>query len=380
MKKHLKPLLAAAALCVLALAGCGSKEDASASAAQKLMANVPEMERKTYNSFVFDMDVDINTATGDSGSYSLGGTLETWASTSHIYGTEITMADGSVLSPENYTDFSTGVSYRNMGSGWESMDAENASAMDYLLTAINSRDGGLELTDEDGVCTVSWSFTADTDYIFNTLTGRSETDAADGSGKVTAVFDPDTRQFKYFTIVVSQSGGDYSVALLDAVFYWDDMNNDGLIIEIPESVSNEAYLNATGIESTGEYNSVVNPMAEGFMKTYGGTASVTNTDDSSFMYWTLSGSDGLSSSVSYIRESNAASRYSENYSFMCSIYGMPVEEVDNGAYFYDSEIGEFTYIARGDGWYAEITVTGNAETTQGTLRIPLISYKSKLGI
>ena len=88
---------------------------------------------------------------------------------------------------------------------------------------------------------------------------------------MTAVFDPESHAFEHFTIVASAGNEEKDGVLLDAVFYWDTINSRTEGLKIPDEVSAGAYKAATGVNSVG-YNEEVNPVAEDFMKAYGGTA------------------------------------------------------------------------------------------------------------
>ena len=124
---------------------------------------------------------------------------------------------------------------------------------------------------------------------------------------------------------------------------------------------------------------MVNPLAEELIEVYGGTADVTHYEDGSSLFWTLE-KEGQSVTINYTHEEDPVTRFEDSYEFLVSFYGEPAEETEDGAYFYSSGTGELAYMARGEDWYAEIIITGPAESTQGQLRKPLITYKSKLGI
>lgn len=158
------------------------------------------------------------------------------------------------------------------------------------------------------------------------------------------------------------------------------MNDGSLALKIPDDVSSSAYAAATGVISDGGYDRTVNPLAEAFIEVYGGSAEVTHDGDNAYLFWTLEQEDGISATVTYSHESDPVTRFETDYTFFKSMYGEPAEETDDGAYFFDSEKGELTYMARGEDWYAEIIITGQPGVSQGELRKPLITYKSRLKI
>ena len=156
-------------------------------------------------------------------------------------------------------------------------------------------------------------------------------------------------------------------------------NSETEILEIPKEISSTTYKTETGVLTDGGYDDRVNPLAESFMKAYRGTTELTHYKDGASMFWTLA-EDDRSATVNYIRTDSPETFYENDYSFLTSFFGEPVEKTDNDAYFYDASSGELTLITKGSDWYAELVITGTSDTTQGKLRKSLITYKSKLEI
>lgn len=349
---------------------------------EELLAKIPKMNGDAYNRFRFDLTIFAGNRDGDGKDYTMSTAMETWKDMAHMYNTHVYFAkSGYEADTENWADFGKDICYQNAGEGWSLDKTKNTLAMEYLLTALNDRQTGFVLTSTDEVLTLSWAFPTDVEYLFGPILGHYTTDTnLNGYGRTTAVFDPQTQEFQYFTVVVSANNEELSGALLDMVLYWDVKNDKSLALDVPEDVSNAAYLQATGIINDGGYDETVNPLAESFIRDYGGTAEVNHDDNGAYMFWTVKQDDGLSASVSYTKETDPVSRFEENFSFLVSLYGQPAEETEDGAYFYNKEAGELTYMARGTDWYAEVTITGKPSNTQGELRKPLITYKSRLKI
>lgn len=385
MRKRIKTLIALSLACVLLLSGCALEEFSfreKGPTAEELMAKVPRMDKEKYNRFAFDLTIFAGNRDGDGKDYAMSTALETWGDMAHMYNTHVYFAkSGYEADTENWADFAKDICWQNAGEGWSTDKTKNTKAMDYLVTAMNDRSQGIVLTVEEDVCMVSWAFPTDVEYLFGPILGHYTTDTdLNGYGRTTAVFDPETYEFQYLTVVVSANNEELSGALLDMVMHWDVRNDKEKALEVPDSVSSVAYLASTGVTTDGGYDDVVNPLGEKLISLYGGTADVRHDDEGSYLFWTLKQEDGLSASVTYSREDDPVTRFETDYEFLSSLYGRPAEETEDGVYFYSQESGELIYMARGADWFAEIIITGTPENTQGELRKPLITYKSRLGI
>lgn len=383
IRKHFKTILAAISCTALLLSGCSAPagQAKKASIEEELLANVPKMDPSLYNRFLFTMDITAYNAEGEGKEFTEKGAVELYRDISHMYDLDVYFAkSGYRANPETWADFRTGERYTNLGEGFYIDTIANSHAIGDLVDAINNRGSGLEATDTDTACSLSWTFPTDSRYVFGAILEHYTTDMdLDGYGRATAVFDPQTHEFCYFTFVISAKNAGRAGAMLDAAFYWSAVNSRDAALEIPGEISRSAYKTSTGISTDGGYDEVVNPMAEGFMGAYGGTAEVAHDQDGAYMFWTKEG-DSISVTVNYVRTDRLEARYKENRSFLESFYGKPAEEAEDCAYFYGRDKGELAFMAKGDGWYAEITVTGDPGMTQGELRKTLITYKSKLGI
>lgn len=383
--RHFKIILALSVICIIILlTGCSTNNLTDlfnkGPTAEELLQKVPKMDASAFNRFLFNIDMVAGNTDGDGKEFNMSGALETYKTISHLYNLDISFAKSEYeTKAESWTNFGTGEIYKNLGDGWITSVMQNEHAINDLVDVINNRNTEMLLTVTDSACTLSWTFPTDNDYLFGTIVGHYTTDKnLNGYGRITAVFNPETYEFQYFTVVISVNNEERAGGLLDAMFYWEIMNSPTDALIIPEDISRTAYKAATGVSSDG-YDEVVNPMAEDFIKVYGGTAEVNHDNKGSYMFWTLE-NEGTSATVNYTKTKNPDTFYEESRSFLMSFYGESAEETDNGAYFYDSSIGELIYMAKGDDWYAEIIITGKAESTQGELRKSLITYKSRLNI
>lgn len=342
-----------------------------------LLENLPRMDASATNCFRFSMAVTATDPNGMAKGYSLAGTLEICGSVSHMYGLDVRSGEGIIGNGiETWADFTAGVRYTDMGGSLIIGKTDGDTAIKNLADAINGGNGDLSFASGKSGYAVSWAFPIDGGHLFSPTLG----DAAgiSGSGRATAVFSPDTHEFSHFTFVISASDGG-SIALLEAVFYWDIINGAGDALEIPLEVSSMAYEAATGVITDGTYDPDINPIAESFATSYGGTTEVTGYDGGSSMFWTGS-SEGMSATVSYAKTADPDQLYDDSHAFLSLLYGEPAEETDDGTYFYSPGTGELVLITKGDGWYAEVIITAAPGTSQGELRKHLITYKSKLGI
>lgn len=386
--KQIKPFMLALILCLsLCLTGCGVTDIVSAfkgnePTAEELLAKMPKISLSDYNQFHLSMEITAGTQDGDSRKFTMSGSFETWDRISHAYNVkaEDTGTGYSKDAVEGWTDYRTLEAFISQGEGWSMGKAEHPEALANLETAINSRQGARILEMDSSTCTVSWEFLTDSTSLFGTfLEQDAGSTQLSGKGRVTAVFDPKTFEFQYFTVVISAGDNTLSVTLLDMVLYWNTKNSTQHALVIPDTIQADAYKASTGVSSNGGYDEMVNPLAEELIEVYGGTADVTHYEDGSSLFWTLE-KEGQSVTINYTHEEDPVTRFEDSYEFLVSFYGEPAEETEDGAYFYSSGTGELAYMARGEDWYAEIIITGPAESTQGQLRKPLITYKSKLGI
>lgn len=345
---------------------------------EELLNNVPVMDDNSFNRFLFDLKITAGTFNTDGEEFAMSGALETYRRVSHLYNLKIDFR-GTAYQPESWARFDTKERYVNMGDGWQTGEIKADHPVTDLWSAINGRETEMLLTNKDNVCTLSWTFPTDNEYLFKAIMEPyTENINLDGYGRITAVFDPETHEFEHFTVVISVVDNNQAGALLDAVLYWDEKNSKTKALEIPVDVSSAAYEASTGVGTDGGYDPKVNPMAEDFKKEYGGTAWLTHYEGGAHMFWALEGSP--SAAVNYVAGNDADTRYTESLEFLNSFYGAPAEETENGAYYYSASKGELTYIGHMDDTFAEIIITGNPEMTQGELRKPLITYKSHLGI
>ena len=362
--------------CLLLMAGCG-KNDVSLK--EELLANIPYMDTSACNRFSFTMNLTAGNADGDTEEFNMSGTVEMWNRISHMYGLDISFdTSGYQTQAETWADFDTGERYTDLGDGFRTDRIRNDRVIENLADVINSRSTDMLLSTEDGICTLSWTFPTESEDLFGEiLSAFTETGNLNGSGRITAVFDPQTHLFRYFTFVVSTGSEDRSGALLDAIFYWNVINSTEHGLKIPEKVSTAAYEASTGISTSIGYDPVVNPLAESFTQAFGGTAKLTHDDIHSHMFWTLP-KDSRSATVSYTKLDDPQPDYQKSLDFYRSFYGSPVEESDTQSCFYSEKTSELIWLAKGDDWYAQIIITGPEDTTQGELRKDLITYKTKL--
>lgn len=385
MKRRFKLFIMAMVSAVL-LTGCGAVDKLSgmlypAVSEDELSGGIPKLDVSAYNRFLFDMDITAGYIHGGSREVRISGSVELYDAISHLYEVDISDTQSEdVVTAESWADFDTDIRYTDNGNGFMVDDIMNKHVVQNLADAINTRDTGRMLTADDSVCTLSWTFPTDGSYLFAYMTDDATDDAdLQSMGRITAVFDPDTHKFRYFTFVISVSDNDQTVVVLDGVFYWDAKNVKGNALQIPNDVSGQAYKASTGISTNGGYDERVNPIAEDFMTAYGGEAEVMHYNKGASMFWTISDETG-SATVNYAVADDSASLYDTSYSFLVSFYGEPVEETQSDAYFYDSSAGSLTYIALDNDRYAEIIITREPGASQAALRKSLVTYKARLGI
>lgn len=370
--------------CVMILTGCSTSSligFMKNPTKEELLESIPKMDISAYNRFMFTMDILAGNADGNGKKYALDGAVELYDDISHIYNLNVCFDDSEhKISAETWADFGTDRRYTDIGNGWYNDIIVNSNVINDLADAINIRDTEMDLDMTESACTLSWTFTTDDDYLFGDLMKHYTDDMnLDGYGRITAVFDPQTYKFLYFTFVISTGNSEKASAVLDAVFYWDVKNSKKDALQIPDDAACTAYETATGVSTNGGYDSVINPMAETFISVYGGTARVNHHEHGSTMFWTMK-NESVSATVNYERTEDPKTIYDNHHDFMMSFYEESAEDTDNGAYFYDSESGELTYMAAGNDWYAEIIITAESGTSQGSLRKSLITYKARLGI
>lgn len=374
-------------LLVFGLCGCGTMDKINnivnvenSSLCETLMSNIPMMNKETYNRFILKGQATAANANEESRQVFFNGVLETYNNISHIFKFTVTFPESNVIQAESWSDFSSGKRYVNIKeAGFTSENIADNETLNKLVSIINNRPENPDIVINDDVCTISWNFETNTDKLFSDLVSHvSNNTQISGNGRLMAVFDPVSHDFRYFNIVISANNEERVGALLDMTLQWNTINSETEALIIPLDVSNSAYLASTGITTNGGYNNKINPMAEDFIELYGGKADVSHYEGGSCMFWTLE-NDNISASVNYENGTKALSRYEDNYKFLKNKYGSPNEETENGAYFYDENIGELTYMAINEDSYVEIIITGKNKS-QGELRKPLITYKSRIDI
>lgn len=346
---------------------------------ETLLRNIPEIDTSKYNRLQFSINIDTGNAEGDSKTIKGTGIVEVHKAISHMYNLNVEFSEtGYTPKKESWTDFATGKTYEDRDGGWSSDTPGTTRAVDNLVDVINSRNKECTVAENSSGYTLSWQFDTDIDYLFGTLMSHYTEDLnLTGNGRLTAVFDKDSCEFQYFTVVISASNSERAGSLLDAVFHWEVQNEENKILSIPEAIVAETYAKETGVFMTGGYDEKVNQMAETFIKAYGGTAETVKDNAVTSMFWTTSEGD-QSATVNYMTTRDSASVYEQNVKDLTSVYGEPAEITDEGLYFYRTGTGELVYATKGDSWYAEITITGPSNMTQGELRKLLITYKSKI--
>lgn len=346
---------------------------------ETLLRNMPEIDTSKYNRLQFSINIDTGNTEGDSKTIKGTGIVEVHKAISHMYNLNVKFSEtGYTPKKESWTDFSVGKTYENRDGSWSSDTPGTTRAIDNLVDVINSRNKKCMIAENGSGHTLSWQFDTDIDYLFGTLMSHYTEDLnLTGNGRLTAVFDKDSCEFQYFTVVISASNSEQAGSLLDAVFHWEVKNDENKILSIPEAIVAETYAKETGVFMTGGYDEKVNQMAETFIKAYGGTAETVKDNAGASMFWTAS--DGNRSvTVNYMTVADPAPVYEQHTKDLTQAYGKPAETTDDGLYFYRAGTGELVYIAKGDSWYAEITITGPSDMTQGELRKLLITYKSKI--
>lgn len=391
MKKHLKLILVLTVL-ILILIGTGlhfagvsfefiGRFFKGTPTEEELLVTIPKINPSAYNRFLFSINIDVGNENGEGRDLKGSGAIELYKNISHMYNMKATFSDSEYKTKkESWTDFDNGKAYEDRGDGWAMTDVRTKESIDRLVDVINNRDNDRIITMNNSTCTISWKFETDVDYLFHALLSYHTEDLdLSGYGRATAVFDPKTYEFQYFTVVVSANNSEQAGALLDSVFTWEIKNDRNKSLTIPSDIITTAYAKETGVTMTGGYDPVINPMAEDFIKAYGGTAETVRDTSSSSMFWTVAEND-ISSTVNYWKTKNVEQIYEENINTLSSCYGNPIEKTKTNAYFYNQKEGELTYVVKGTDWYAEIIITGPSDISQGELRKSLITYKSKIEI
>lgn len=359
---------AAAGLFLAALlTGCSAGNTPASAGESGLLDALPSMDTDLYNRFLFSAEA--TAVTGDGSSTVLRkGVLETWRGVSHLYGT----AQG----PEVWVDPASCACYEDYGDGWRKGAVSDYDAIGRLEDTINKRTDAT-VSENGGTYTLSWKFSPDMDWLLE-FAGGIPSRNMEGSGRATAVFAGDPYELQYLAFVASASDGEGNGVLLDAALVWEAKNSKKEVLVLPDSVAEEAYLLETGVSAGGGYDPVVNPMAESLVADFGGTAEVSCHGDGAYLFWTLPGETSVT--VSYLTGGDPGARFTQWLGFMESLYGEAAGGDGYSASFYDKESGQLVYMAYGDGWYAEVTVTGSPGTEQGVLMKPLIDYRVRLGI
>lgn len=344
-----------------------------------LLRNMPEIDTSKYNRLQFSINIDTGNTEGDSKTIKGTGIVEVHKAISHMYNLNVEFSEtGYTPKKESWTDFSVGKTYENRNGGWSSDTPGTTRAIDNLVDIINSRNKKCTIAENGSGYTLSWQFDTDIDYLFGTLMSHYTEDLnLTGNGRLTAVFDKDSCEFQYFTVVISASNSEQAGSLLDAVFHWEVQNEENKVLSIPETIVTETYAKETGVFMTGGYDEKVNRMAETFIKAYGGTAETVKDDAGASMFWTAS-DNNRSATVNYMTVADPALVYEQHTKDLTQTYGKPAETTDEGLYFYRAGTSELVCATKGDSWYAEITITGPSDITQGELRKLLITYKSKI--
>lgn len=348
---------------------------------EELLAKIPAMDTDKYNKFLFSINIDTGNAEGGGEDIKGTGAVEIYKNVSHMYDLDVKFSSKDYKpKTESWSDFNIGKAYEDRGDGWMMTDTKTKESITEFANVLNNRNGKRIFDRSKSSCTISWEFDTDINYLFGSLMSHYTDDMdLSGSGRLSAVFNPKTYEFEYFTVIVSASNSKQAGALLDSIFYWDAANDSKKSLAIPESISSEAYTKETGVKITGGYDDTVNPMAESLIKSYGGAAETVNTDSMASLFWTVKEND-MSATINYVKTEDAGKRYGESFNTLSSAYGEPVENTDNGAYFYNASVGELTYATVSGNAYTEITITGPQNVSQGELRKLLITYKSKIEV
>lgn len=349
---------------------------------EELLSKIPEINKEAYNRFLFSIKIDVNNEEGDGKDFKGTGAVELYNDISHMYNADFLFSvSGYKANAESWSKFSTEEIYKNLGEGWVTSKVRTPDPIGMLVDVLNNRDDNRILTMDESTCTLSWRFDTDIDYLFNTIMSHyTDNLELSGDGRITAVFDPTTYEFQYLTVVISATNSDQAGALLDSVFQWEVQNDTEKALVVPEDIAGEAYKKDTGVSMTGGYDKEINPIAEDLVKNYSGKAETTHTEEEASLFWTAVNEDKISSTINYLRTGDPNTRYGDDLKTLTSAYGKPVESTDDNACFYKKSTGELAYIAKVDGHYGEIVITGPTGTSQGTLRKLLITYKAKLGL
>lgn len=351
------------------------------SAGKDLITKIPDMDPSLYNRFLFTMNVTAGNTDGNTEEFSMSGAVETWEDISHMYNLNVSFPETEEpIHVETWADHSIDIRYTDTGDGWAAENIDTKHTAKDLADIINSRNTDVDIHINDSAYTMAWVFPIDSLQLFGSMLERYTDDMdLEGYGRITAVFEPDTHEFRYFTIVISASNKERAGALLDAIFYWDKMNSKQDALQIPGDISCAVYESATGVSTDGGYDPEINPMAEKFIEVYGGSAKVTHYNDTASMHWTLEQED-MTADVTYIKTEDPDEFYEDEYTSFISMYGTAAEESEDSVYFYDMVSGQLTFLARTDNFYTKIIITGTQDMSQGDLRKPLIAYKSRLEI
>lgn len=284
IKRHFKLILAiilmlAGLLGIACAAGFPQKLFKHVPTEEELLASVPKLDTSKYNRFTFKVAIDVGNADGDGKEFTQSGPVEIYRDISHLYDQDVYFRkSGYKTKGEGWTDFATGGQYKDVGQGdgWVKGEIKDPDAIGRLADVINNRNNERTLTIKDDICTLSWKFEADLDYLFGRLmSGYTEDLDLSGYGRATAVFNPETYKFEYFTFIISANNKENAGGMLDSVFHWKVVNDENKKLAIPEDIINEVYAKETGIKATGGYDPDINPMAEGFISEYGGSAETT---------------------------------------------------------------------------------------------------------
>lgn len=192
---------------------------------EDLIKSIPEIDISAFNKFKFRMDASVK-GEKETDSISMSGYIEVQDSISHMYDLNITNK-GEHITSESWTDVDASKRYITMDNKFSTDSIVNRNIISNLEKAINNRNSNRCSNITDTVCTVSWEIPIDNDYIFGNLVKLyTEDPKLVQTGRLTAVFTPDTYEFQYFTVTILASNKSNTIGYLNAIFYWNIMNDD----------------------------------------------------------------------------------------------------------------------------------------------------------
>lgn len=136
----------------------------------ELLSKIPRFDADKYNRFTFNMSIMGGNTDGDGKEFTMSGSTEVFKNIGHMYNLDVNFAkSGYQASPESWSDFSKDISYQNFGEGWATEKVKNLNSIENLAAAINTRNTEKILVDDGEVCTLSWTFPADVNYLFGEM-------------------------------------------------------------------------------------------------------------------------------------------------------------------------------------------------------------------